>query len=103
MFARLLTALLALGGTSIQIWLSLRQVAVNHRGAIQRKGAEDDLVKELPFTKGRRARREFVRDREPELHRAIRQTWLHLWSWALPFAAAASTVTNELLGGLASK
>lgn len=38
MFARLLTALLALGGTSIQMWLSLRQVAVNHREAIQRKG-----------------------------------------------------------------
>lgn len=103
MFARLLTALLALGGTSIQMWLSLRQVAVNHREAIQRKGAEDDLVKELPLRKRRRARREFVRDREPELHYAIRQTWLHLWSWALLFAAAASAVTNELLDEIASK
>lgn len=60
-------------------------------------------MKELPFTKRRRARREFVRDREPELHRSIRQTWLHLWLWGLLFAAAASTVTNELLGGLTSK
>ncbi|WP_270888937.1 hypothetical protein [Pedococcus sp. 5OH_020] len=103
MFARLLTAPLALGGTSIQMWLSLRQVAVNHREAIRRKGAEEDLVKELPLKMRRRARREFVRDREPELHRAIRQTWLHLWSWGLLLAAAASAVTNVLLGGITLK
>lgn len=101
MFARLLTALLALAGTSIQMWLSLRQVAFNHRTAIQRKGAEDDLIKELPFRKRRQARRDFIRDREPELQSAIRQTWLHLWSWALLFAAAASAVTNELLARFA--
>jgi hypothetical protein len=97
MLARLLTALLAFGGTSIQMWLTLQDVAKNHRTAIQRKAAEDDLVKELPRLQRWRTRRDFVRDREPELHREIRRTWLHLWSWALLFAASASAVTNELL------
>lgn len=97
MLARLLTALFALAGTSVQMWLSLQDVAKNHRTAIQRKAAEDDLVSELPVLQRRRARREFVRDREPELHRSIRRTWLHLWSWALLVAASASAVGNELL------
>ena len=85
--------MLAHGGTRA----ALSQVAQNHREAIRRKDAEDDLVKELPVLKRRRARREFIRDREPDLHRGIRRTWLHLRSWALLFAAAASVVTNELL------
>lgn len=51
MVARVLPALLALAGTAVQMWLSLRQVALSHRQAILRKDAEDELIKELIDTR----------------------------------------------------
>lgn len=96
MLARLLPALFALAGTVVQMRLSLHQLSDTHGEAIQRKGAEDDLVKELPAWKRRKARRDFVRDREPDLHNKIKETWMHLWSWAFLSSAAAAVVVNEL-------
>jgi len=94
----LVPASFVLVGTLIQMRLSLQEVAISRREAIQHKVAEDQLVAELAWFRRRRARRDFIKDREPEVHRAIREAWLHVFAWALLFAAAATAIVNTIAG-----
>lgn len=86
----LVTAALVLLGTGMQMYLALRDIARNYRAPLQHKVAEDELIGELPRLQRFRARREFIKEREPAVHAAIREAFVHLGSWSLLFAAAVT-------------
>ena len=98
MLNQLLPGLFVLTGTLIQMRLSLKEFAESRRDAIQHKIAEDELIAELSWFRRRQARRDFVRDRAPDVHRAIRDAWLHVFAWALLAAASVTAIFNIIIG-----
>ena len=100
MLSQLIAGLMGLAATLIQMRLSLEEVGKANRKALQHKFTEDELIEELPRSQRRRARKALVRDREPEVHQAIRKAHLHVLSWALLTGAATAVVVSAFIPGV---
>ena len=95
-FMNWLVPLVALAGTLLQTYTSMKEIGRVHRPVVADWLAEDELVDDAsrwrPLVR-RRTRRDVVAMRPPEVHRTIRHLNLVLLGWVLlDFAAAGALV-----------
>jgi len=82
-------------GTGLQMMLAVVHVRTAHRDALSWARAEDELIKEQPRRRRRRARKELATWRDPDTDRSLAYVDVMLLSWTLlVFASAAAAIAS---------